>query len=233
MRIKVTLSIIKNPKISYNYSYSLASAIYRKIGIGDDALAAKLHTSTNPKMYTFSFLEIKEKKLEKEHIEIISDRISFYFSSPLPEIIRALINGLNEEPRVKIESMICEAEKIEFLKKKKFTGKFKTLSPICVSTRNEEGRKIDLFPSEEKFYTNLRKNLIRKYKLLYGRDPQDDRLEIKPISVKTKMILIKNTPRFGSLMKFFARGSKELIDVGYEAGFGEKNSLGFGMVEVV
>jgi CRISPR/Cas system endoribonuclease Cas6 (RAMP superfamily) len=32
---------------------------------------------------------------------------------------------------------------------------------------------------------------------------------------------------------FVVRGSVELIALGYEAGFGEKNSMGFGMVEVV
>jgi CRISPR-associated endoribonuclease Cas6 len=29
------------------------------------------------------------------------------------------------------------------------------------------------------------------------------------------------------------RGSAELIEIGYEAGFGEKNSMGFGMVEMI
>ncbi|RLG47654.1 MAG: CRISPR-associated endoribonuclease Cas6, partial [Thermoproteota archaeon] len=31
---------------------------------------------------------------------------------------------------------------------------------------------------------------------------------------------------------FKAYGDEELIKVGYQAGFGEKNSLGFGMVKV-
>ena len=34
-------------------------------------------------------------------------------------------------------------------------------------------------------------------------------------------------------MVFVAEGSKELLEVEYKAGFGERNSMGFGMVKVV
>jgi CRISPR-associated endoribonuclease Cas6 len=33
-------------------------------------------------------------------------------------------------------------------------------------------------------------------------------------------------------MVFGAKGSKELLGIGYNAGFGERNSMGFGMVKV-
>ncbi|MCD6222629.1 MAG: CRISPR-associated endoribonuclease Cas6, partial [Thermoplasmata archaeon] len=33
-------------------------------------------------------------------------------------------------------------------------------------------------------------------------------------------------------MVFEARGSAELLSIGYEAGFGERNSMGFGMVKM-
>jgi CRISPR-associated endoribonuclease Cas6 len=33
-------------------------------------------------------------------------------------------------------------------------------------------------------------------------------------------------------MHFIAQGNPDLIKIGYEAGFGENNSAGFGMVEV-
>jgi len=34
-------------------------------------------------------------------------------------------------------------------------------------------------------------------------------------------------------MTFEANGDRGLLEMGYEAGFSEKNSMGFGMVEVV
>ena len=36
----------------------------------------------------------------------------------------------------------------------------------------------------------------------------------------------------GTLAPFTIRAPRELIEIGYECGFGEKNSMGFGMVKV-
>jgi CRISPR-associated endoribonuclease Cas6 len=37
----------------------------------------------------------------------------------------------------------------------------------------------------------------------------------------------------GWLVPFRVEGSKELIELGYEAGFGKNNAMGFGMAEVI
>jgi len=46
-----------------------------------------------------------------------------------------------------------------------------------------------------------------------------------------KNIQFKQTNIIGFLAPFTVIGSPELIRVGYEAGFGEKGSMGFGMVK--
>jgi CRISPR-associated endoribonuclease Cas6 len=53
----------------------------------------------------------------------------------------------------------------------------------------------------------------------------------------TKKITINENGRFpidviGIQAPFTIEGDPELIKVGYECGFGEKNSMGFGMAEV-
>ena len=92
---------------------------------------------------------------------------------------------------------------------------------------------MDLFPDKPKFYENLRRNLIRKHEAFYGEKPEDDELNLKVIDSKTKKIQIKNTSHRCVEMVFIAEGSKELLEIGYKAGFGERNSMGFGMVKVV
>ncbi len=233
MRVKISLNVVKNPSISFNYNYHLASMIYKKIATADENLAFELHVSKNPKLFTFSMLEIKKRKITKNGIKILSENVDFLFSSPNVEIVKAFIEGLIQEPEVKIEKMLCVVDKIEILKKPDFTGKFRTLSPIYVSTVNDEGKRWDLLPSEEKFYENLRKNLIKKYELFYGEEPREKDLIVKPFYIRTKRLKILNTYRIASFMRFEAEGSRELIELGYEAGFGEKNSMGFGMVEVI
>jgi len=53
------------------------------------------------------------------------------------------------------------------------------------------------------------------------------------LNVKAKRIKLKDTFHRCSEMVFIAEGSRELLEVGYRAGFGSKNSMGFGMVKVV
>ncbi|MGQ9648304.1 MAG: CRISPR-associated endoribonuclease Cas6, partial [Thermodesulfobacteriota bacterium] len=43
----------------------------------------------------------------------------------------------------------------------------------------------------------------------------------------------KGTKIRGWLMHFTAEGNTDLIKIGYEAGFGENNSAGLGMVEEI
>jgi CRISPR-associated endoribonuclease Cas6 len=49
----------------------------------------------------------------------------------------------------------------------------------------------------------------------------------------TKNINFKGTNIIGFMAPFEVTGSPELIEVGYEAGFGEKGSMGFGMVKEI
>ena len=49
---------------------------------------------------------------------------------------------------------------------------------------------------------------------------------------QSKLIDYKGIKIRGWFMHFTIQGNSELIRIGYEAGFGENNSAGFGMVEV-
>ena len=48
----------------------------------------------------------------------------------------------------------------------------------------------------------------------------------------TRLVDYKGTKIRGVVAPFHVIGAPELIHIGYECGFGDKNSMGFGMVEV-
>ncbi len=179
----------------------------------------------------------KERKIIEDKLEV-NGNVYFEFSSPKKNIVVALVNGLLEKGEIEIAKAKFILSSIEVLKEKEIKGNetFATLSPISVTTAKKEngGLKIvDLYPDEPKFYENLRNNLIKKYRLLYGKEPENEELDIKVIKAKPKRIKIKNTYHRCVEMVFKARGSRELLEMGYKAGFGERNSMGFGMVKVV
>ncbi len=226
----------KSQVLPLNYSYHLASMNYRAIERGDSTLSLYLHQPRKIKLFTFSRLMAKKRKIEGENF-IVEGEAVYEFSSPKKEIIVALVNGLLEKPEVEIANASFAVSSIEVLKERKIKGNetFVTLSPISVTTvkgNNGYRKTIDLYPDEPKFYENLKKNLIKKYIAAYGKEPENKELEIEVVKAKPKRIKIKNTYHRCTEMVFKARGSADLLKIGYEAGFGERNSMGFGMVKV-
>jgi CRISPR-associated endoribonuclease Cas6 len=121
---------------------------------------------------------------------------------------------------------------------------FRALSPITESIRDEQNR-VRYLGLEDDWSEIIQHNLIRKYIALYGREPGDSRLRWKWDEVyiteqakrnRRPSVLIEVSEGIkvrGWLVPFMVEGSKELMEVGYEAGFGKSNAMGFGMAEVI
>ena len=235
MRVKISLK--GKGQIPFNYNLALAGAVYGPIKRIDPDLAYSIHSSANYKFFTFSFLQIPKRKITENGIYIL-DGAYFFVSSPIKEIIHCFVEGVLEKPEVVIDKVHFDVESVEILKHPHFNGKdvFSTLSPIIVRTAEEENgnlRIIDLYPTNPKFYENLKNNLFNKYEALYHDKREDISISFsKPFSTKCKRIQIKNTHHRASFMVFEAEGDTELLELGYETGFGEKNSMGFGMVKI-
>jgi len=209
--------------------------IYRCIQRSDPKLSLELH-KPGIKFWTFSKLMVPGRrfKIVGDAMELESDTVHFYFSTPKIDVATAFVEGLLRRPEVEIGRAKFLVSEIRVLKERKVgrRAKFVTLSPISVTTvRN--GRTYDLYPNDPKFYENVRNNLVKKFVALNGEKPSDCELNLKPLKVKPKRIRIKNTYHRCVEMVFLAEGSEELLELGYKAGFGERNSMGFGMVKVV
>lgn len=147
-------------------------------------------------------------------------------------------------------------ERVETLPRPEFKGmmKFTCLSPVTVSKvaglnslnslnglsgLNGPFKCHYLRPWEDGFSEAIRNNMIKKYKLVHGKDIEDSDFAIKidtdymnrKSGKITKNINFKGTNIIGFMSPFEVAGSPELIEIGYEAGFGEKGSMGFGMVK--
>ena len=134
-------------------------------------------------------------------------------------------------------------EKIELLPPPKFESeiKFKTISPIIVRTKKEIDGKLktwDLNPSDSMFFSNIEKNLVKKYNKFY-----DKEITIEDIKISSEMKLVKRkriaiekgdikTYNRAFMRDIAMEGDKDLIKFGYNCGLGEKNSLGFGMMDL-
>ena len=209
------------------------------------------------KFFTFSKLRFVPKKRVKKGFQEVK-KIEFVFSTIMEKSMRHLILGIfsNRKMRLTLEgqNIIFDIETVDVLDDVKFSAreKFVCLSPIAVSTmiQNEKGRAVPHFlnymvPSERKrFVENLKKNLINKYETLNNVPyTNHDRtfefhFDHKYIAGKngriSKLIEFKNQIKIKAMESpFVVDADPELIKIGYECGWGEKNSAGFGCVEAV
>ncbi|MCL2156409.1 MAG: CRISPR-associated endoribonuclease Cas6 [Methanobrevibacter sp.] len=239
MRLNIELKSKKTLHIPFNYNYILSSIIYSKIA--DLDLAKELHTSKSFKFFTFSQINIQQRKRVEDGFISKNGTMSFQIASPNEYLIKSLVNGYLEDIQVNFKGQELYVEKIELLPTPQFETimKFKTLSPIIVRTKKEIDGKLkpwDLDPSDPKFFSNIEKNLVKKYNQFYDKEIDLDNVNISSGMklVRRKRISIEkgNIKTFNRafMMDIAIEGDKNLIKFGYDCGLGEKNSLGFGMI---
>ncbi len=239
MRLKINLSSqIGNYLIPYNYNHILSAIIYRKIS--DLDLASKLHFSRDFKFFTFSQIYVPKFKLTKRGVLSRDGKLEFYVSSPNDDLIKSLVEGHLENSEVDFKGDKLIVEQIELLKKPIFTEcmKMKTMSPVMARIKREVDGKLkiwDLGPGDERFYESVQKNLINKYVKFYGDFDGDRWLRIRPDmkSAKRRRIDIKGNFHRGFMMDFEIEADQRLLEFAYDCGLGEKNSMGFGMVDII
>lgn len=229
--------------IPINYHYQLCSFVYKRLMHVDRDFESFLHEKGYKgfKLFTFSQLFFERSAVRFDSLLIWPAMGRWYISSVSEEFIMNFFSSLIQVPQIEIEGTVFPVEQINLLQEPIFEGyaEFFMLSPLVVSVPIERNGKLYhkyLLPSDEQFEQVLNKNLIKKYEAFYG-EAIDASITIEPdwdyIKRRnriTKLIDIRGIKIKGAVFPFKVRGDSRLIKLGYEVGFGERNSLGFGMV---
>ena len=239
------------PKLPLNYQYELASWIYRTIAEGDRDYASWLHANgfsnggKTFKLFCFSHLNVPKRAIAGDRLHVLSPEITFKLSFLPERSTEEFIKGVFQNQAITLGDRISQARfrvsSIALEPKQEFTswGVFKTLSPLVVSTAREDRTKAYLPPTDSRYGALLIGNLKQKYKTFYGEDHIDT---IKPEfellgESKQKGIMLKQSGEtpikvIGYQFTFRLSADAALLQMGYAAGFGEDNSMGFGMCQV-
>jgi len=214
----------------------------------------------NFKLFTFAvklrkYEILNNTKFEGTHFSLISPIIELLISSPMVEtFIKNFVIGTFEKQKVHIihKQYVTRfiIKQVELIPDPEFTDEmhFKLLNPMVLSTmvlRNGKLTPYYLRIDDDGIEENLKTNLLRKYKLIWNKDIVLDYFNFefdkeyiqKKKGVVSKLITIaegtKNESKIkGILCDFKIKTNPELIKIGYDCGFGGKNSMGFGFVEV-
>jgi CRISPR-associated endoribonuclease Cas6 len=227
--------------LPYSYPYHLASALYQSLAQVVPKYAKELHNRSTFKFFTFSWLQFPRRIATPKGLQIFSRQSRFFITSPDEQLFRALMQGLLETSSITLDGHNFDVQGIgvlprEFIRPGDW---FSTLSPILLRIfvdphqkgGEREGPKVwDILPDDPRFKEQLNKNLVRKFKAFYGYIPQGE-LTIREIRrIRNKRVAIRDTWHRASHLLMQLGGNQELLQFGYDCGFGERNSLGFGMV---
>jgi CRISPR-associated endoribonuclease Cas6 len=256
MRFKLTLKIDKiafGCRLPLNYQYELSAFIYRILSRADKEYATWLHNNgfvlkdKNFKLFTFSNLIIPAYTIEKQEkrLRIDSDSVDWFISFLPEKSTEKFICGLFSEQIFQIGDKYSvvqfRVEKIEALPTPEIKSEmsFKTLSPVCISFRRETDRYAQFIePEHPEAAEIILNNLLNKYQVYYGK-MYEGKLDFsfqpvtpsKPKLIKMKAGKDEETNIRGYLFNFKIKAPVELMQIAYQAGLGEKGSLGFGMIE--
>jgi len=262
MRFRITFNITGRQKmLPMDYQYSMASWIYNIIAKADLGYGRFLHKkgyrtgNKTFKFFSFSPLNIKPFTAWKDKglFELLNTRTDCLVSFVADRAAESYIKGIFTDQKCfigdKFNGLDLEVETIEALHYPVFTEtmQYRALSPVCLSIK-ESGRHAKyLDPEHEKYAGCFASNLVEKAcsmilnslkdDLVATNDKPDIRFRLMGKS-RSKLITIKpglpeETRVRGYLYDFELTAPPEFHEIGYYAGFGEKNSMGFGCVEVV
>ena len=241
MRLLIRLDHAENAfRVPYNHQYALQGLIYKAILLGDPEVSKALDRGTIPRLFTYSLFLTKDRRLVKGSEFFIGYWFGeFVFSTPIEAIGQAVVNGFE---KLKVARLWGEKFYIDEVKELKepesFSGKkYSTQSPIAVTVKRKAGgrtRTYDLGPDDEGYMNHINRNLLWKLELLGRKLAGEGQVEFEILRKIPKRFEVKPGifQRAWHLI-FRAKGSEELLRIGYQAGFGEKNTIGFGLVKMM
>lgn len=242
MHIKISFLSDHNIILPIHYNNIVQAFIYNNI---DENLSEFLHNKgfvrDNRSFKLFTFSRILNRGKKKNTTFNFSKKIEIIISSTLDDFCKSIANNMLQNENLYLGKNNVKIDQIQILNHKVENDEItiQTLSPIVVYSTllKPNGGKYTLYykAEESDFRRIVSENLIRKYNALNNTDIDlNHGIEILPHGLTKqnatyyKDILIK-----GVSGKFIIRGNKELVQLGVDAGFGSKNSQGFGCVKML
>ncbi|WP_236860113.1 CRISPR-associated endoribonuclease Cas6 [Candidatus Formimonas warabiya] len=238
MHIFATLKSDSEMELPITYNHLLQAAIYRII---DPELAAFLHErgfETGNRIFKlFAFSRLSGRfSIDKEKGTIkFLEEVKLVLSSPVDRFCQSIANGLLTKDdiylnhnNVKVEKIVVQNFRID-----RERVVLKTLSPVVVYSTllRPEGRKYTCYfqPGEPDYDSLITNNLRKKYQALYGKDAPEGKVKVRRLGeMRLHVVNYKDTVIKGYSGKLELTGPVELLQMAIDAGFGGKNSHGFG-----
>lgn len=260
MRFKLVLEkISKSGILPINYQYPLSACIYKVIQSADEEFSRFLHTDGYSygrkkfKLFTFSPLTIYPFHLLKEYqrLEMKGNYAELEVRFMVDKAAESFIKGLFLDQQLRIADRIGGVDfsvaRIEALSPPLFTEtmRYSCVSPVCIGHQPLKSRPAQYLSPAENIYPDLFLNNLISKMAGYAQSgvaagatlsPETGYCNFRVLSKpRSRLFAIKAMTEAETRVKgwqydFELTAPVALQELGYYAGFGEKNSMGFGCV---
>lgn len=241
MKIIIELASDCEIKMPLSYNYYVQSLVYNLIS--DKNYAEFLHNkgynygNRTFKLFTFSKLEgdfVLDRNTKT--LNFTKKRMSLSITSPSEEFIKYVGETLLLKGEVHLHKNKLFVESVKFEDNHINTNnvKFYTKTPIVISSTLASGQTVFYSPLDYCFNERIKSNILKKYNAFYGTTLDDIDLTINVIGnkIKKKVVRYKKMIINGYMCELEFIGDAKILDFIYSASIGEKNSQGFGMLEL-
>lgn len=242
----ITLLVEEDLKINYNYNYSFMKELYKLMSSIDSKRTKDIHENgfkIDNKIYKlFNFqIYFEGANYNNENIEVKKNSLIKLNISGVTSVLNLIFKGILKNGGIEIDGHKFKINNVEDDKKIKFNKimLYKVRSPIVESIYNSEMKKAEfLNPYDERYYNALGKNLLRKHKIIYGKEYTGDLFfEIEDF-IKIKKKFIKDINKNGFVMGFtdfeiYIEADPEMQKIAYMIGLGQNNSIGMGNISYI
>lgn len=254
MRFKLTLQIqpkVMGNEMPINYQYPLQAAIYRTLAQSDLEFATWLHENGYQqdgkrfKLFTFSNLIVPRYEIDKERERLVvkSDYVILFISFLPEKSTQKFIQGVFKDRTFQVADYLSGVQfmvrEINVMRPLEYQPEmtFRTLSPVCVSLRNEHDQMDYLAPNGPRYEQGILTGLLARYNAIYAEPYSGETYchlqllsEPKSALIRIKAGTPNETRVRGYRYQFKIDLPEELMQIAYESGLGEKGSMGFGMI---
>lgn len=262
LRLDLRLKLTPPQILPVNYQYPVSAWIYKTISLGNQAFADFLHAhgfgenGKSYKFFSFSWLSFPPKgfRVIDDRLEILQRDASIEVSFLAPLALQNFVVGLFQnqnlslgDKQYRVDFQIINVQSLEI---PELGGaiEYRTASPMLISNKRVNSHNANYLSPDADGYTELfRNNLIARYNTARGCGLLPDSGDMLPskihfncnlASIKRKGFVVKaNTPAQTKLIAYHCEFQLDapppIHQLGYMSGFGEKNSLGLGYVNIL
>lgn len=262
MRFSLQLRRIGNGRsLPINHLYEFSSWIYHVLYQGDQKFATWLHEQGYQfqdkkfRLFGFSRMDLRPYERLGDRLKMLGDKAQVQIGFALPDTGQHFLSGLFAEQTFGLGDKISQVDfEVEAIKLQPIpvweaqSSVFRASNPICVSRPKEVGYADYLHPEEPDYVQRLYQNLMNRmqsYTLALGGlalpipPHHSDLFDLEILSEpKSQKITIavgtkRQTEVIGYRYDFRLYCDPSWREFIWKAGLGEKNSQGFGFLELL